>query len=324
MPFLKSYLDQVERGSSDPEERANAENFLWDERPPVAGVDLYSGFVNHGPVVGLDDWSDRHRNYVSEYLHIDQDDSVIPWTFRTDNDSNRLRYIDPRIYLIRVEAASWPCDLLGISTEELRRQMEKYRQGDAAAQDLLERFVSTWNGRRDKRPMFATTELEVEDILNDEEGDWAERLCAHLGLGHSFPQPSGPPVEIVVLRYTVAEVLAAAGHGLGGPAVPTVLDSHLSCYFFPSPIPDPATGNNPYYGHTVNLSTVESENDYKIGVELLHPRLDYRPEHLFRFGVIARPLTMSLERARSFHLPWIRLYSGRDAFGAISAGGGTP
>ncbi len=310
--------------SSDPEERAHAENFLWDERPPAAGIDLYGGFVKHGPIINLDDWTNRHRNYATEHLYIDRDDSATPWTFQIENDANRLHQIDPRLYLLRVEAANSPCDLLGISTEELRQQMDKYRQGDTGAREMIERFTSTWNERRDKRPMFATTELEVEDIFQDEDDGWAERLRDRLGLGHHSPLPDGPPVEVLVMRYTVAEVLAAAGAGLGDPAIPTVLDCNLSCYFFPSPIPNPAAGANPYYGHTVNLATVENENDYLIGVELLHPRLDYQPEHLFRFGVIARPVTMSLERARSFHLPWVRLYSGRDDFGAIPAGGELP
>ena len=116
------------------------------------------------------------------------------------------------------------------------------------------------------------------------------------------------------MRYKVEEVLAD-GQGNGDPAIPTVLDTDLSPYFFPSPIPDPGAGENPYYGHAVNLAPVTSENDYAIGCELLHPRIDYHPEHIHGAGVIARPVTMPLEQARRFHLPWVRLASERDDFG---------
>ncbi len=321
---LNAYLDQVIRKSIDPEERAQAENFLWDERPPAAGIDLYRNFVNTGPVTDLDDWTDRHRNYVSEHLEIAPDAPEAPWAFRAANDANRLRLIDSRLYLIRVEEASWPCSLIGISTTELGQHIQKFHAGDPAAKDLLERFIATWNSKRDQRPQFATTELEVKEILDSGERDWAEQLRDRLGLGHYSPLPGGPPEEILVMRYTVAEVLAAAGSALGHPAIPTVLDSPLSCYFFPSPIPAPTAGDNPYYGHTVNLAPVVSENAYQIGVELLHPRLDYRPEHLLRLGVIARPVTMPLEQARRFHLPWLQLASDRDDFALTPTGGVRP
>lgn len=101
----------------------------------------------------------------------------------------------------------------------------------------------------------------------------------------------------------------------GHPAVPTVLDGGLNPYFFPSPMPGPEA-EPPYYGHTLNLTAVAHENDYRIGVELLHPRIEYRPEHLYKVGVIARPFAMPLEQARRFHLPWLCLYTNRDDFGA--------
>ncbi|MDD5273088.1 MAG: hypothetical protein PHU14_10250, partial [Methylovulum sp.] len=73
--------------------------------------------------------------------------------------------------------------------------------------------------------------------------------------------------------------------------------------------------DTPYYGHTLNLAAVGQENDYTMGVELLHPRLAYKPDHFFKTGTISRPFTMPLARARAFHLPWLQLKSGRDDFG---------
>jgi hypothetical protein len=51
---------------------------------------------------------------------------------------------------------------------------------------------------------------------------------------------------------------------------------------------------------------------------LLHPKIDYKPEHFLKVGVISRPFTMPLQRARDFHLPWLQLESGRDDFGVLA------
>lgn len=114
----------------------------------------------------------------------------------------------------------------------------------------------------------------MEELLKDKNHDWAEILRDQLGLGHYSPAMGGPPIEIMVMRYTVKEAMEAFPGGKGHPAVPTVLDSDMSPFFFPSPKPGPEADANPYYGHAVNLTSVDKENDYKIGVELLHPRLD--------------------------------------------------
>ena len=324
LPTLQPYIQGIlSNGGSDPEERAQAENFMWDERPPVDGIDLYHGFLEGGPVSDLDEWTDRHTDYTTVHIHIDLEEPELPWTFRPENAVNRLDKVDPRIYLIRIEAANWPCALSGVPVEDLRSRVEAFQRGDKGADAWLQRFVGVWNADRDKRPLFATTELEVEDILQGDDAAWSERLRDRLGLGHYSAMPGGPPIEVILMRYTVAEVLAA-DPGNGYAAIPTVLDGDLSPYFFPSPIPDPKTGDNPYYGHTVNLTPVGDENDYEIGCELLHPRIDYLPEHIHRVGVIARPVTMPLERARRFHLPWVRLASGRADFGTVPVGNATP
>lgn len=151
--------------------------------------------------------------------------------------------------------------------------------------------------------------------------NWAVRLRNCLGLGHLAPGPAGRPVEILVMRYPVAEAIAALD-GQGHLAIPTVLDGDISNYFFPSPLPRSDAAEAPIYGRTVNLTPVESENDYEMGCELLNPRLIYRPEHFYRAGIIAEPVTMPLERARGFHLPWVRLYADRDDFGADLFGAG--
>jgi hypothetical protein len=158
----------------------------------------------------------------------------------------------------------------------------------------------------------------VAEILEDTTAGWAEVLRDRLGLGHYDPGASGHPIEILVMRYTVEEVLTTQNDS-GHPAIPTVLDGELSAFFFPSPVPAPGADPSADFGRTVNLSPVATQNDYELGCELIHPRLAYRPEHCLRTGVIARPVAMPLEQARAFHLPWVRLYSERDDYGAGTA-----
>jgi hypothetical protein len=308
---LSDYMNlRLADPSIDIEERAHIENFMLDERPPQKGIDLYAKRLKSASITNLDNWVDRHKNFTAEEINLGITETAQPWTFRAENAINHLSDIEPNLYFIRVEDANWLCDSIGISFIDLEKHIEAFKTGDTKARDFLNGVVTRWNSERDKRPMFATTELEVEDIINNNASNWAEQLRDYLGLGHYSPL-SGRPNEIVLMRYTVQEVLDSLD-GAGYPAIPTVLDSNMSPYFFPSPIPK---HNKPCYGHTVNLTHIDDDNDYTMGVELLHPRIDYKPEHFFKMGVIARPFKMPLGRARRFHLPWLQLHSERDDFG---------
>ncbi len=260
IPNLQGYLEAAS-ASDDTEEQACAQNFLLDERPPVAAVDLYRPNFTTGLVSDLDDWYERHGDFAKEHLYIDPDESHEPYTFRPVNSRNRMTEIDKRLNLIRVEKAADSCMLRGHSFEEVSAQVDAYRSGDAAAGDFLQGLCDAWNAERDKRPVYVTTEIEVEDILADGIDDWAVQLRDRLGLGHLDPGPAGRPIEILVMRYTVAEMVAGL-EGKGDPAIPTVLDGGLSCYFFPSPPPGPGAGDSAVYGRTVNLAPVASESHY--------------------------------------------------------------
>lgn len=89
IPCLHSYLEAAS-ASADPAEQACAQNVLLDERPPVAALALYQPYFLTGSISGLDDWYGRHRGYATEHLFIDQDEPLIPYTFRDINCADIL------------------------------------------------------------------------------------------------------------------------------------------------------------------------------------------------------------------------------------------
>lgn len=319
LPTLSAYAhSKLADAATEPSERARIENLLIEERISADGLNVYRPYLDGLPVSDLDDWNNRHTNFAVEEIEIGATETKEPWTFRAGNEANRLPLVDPRPYLIRVEDARWPCGSNHVSFEQVKAHIEALSAADrgksAAAESFLQRFVSVWNAERDKRPSFATTEMEVDDILEDTSPAWAERLRDRLGLGQYSPAAGAAPIPVFVMRYPLEEVYAAHV-GQGEPAIPTLLDGKLNDFFFPSPVPGANADSNPCLGHALNLTQVNSENEYKLGVELLHKRIDYKPEHFFRTGFIANPYGLSLERARSFHLPWLRLFHDRDDFG---------
>jgi len=322
VPALQSYFAARSGGDvADAEERAKIENFLWDERPHDDAATRYSNALKGDPVADQDDWQGRHNGFLETEIFIEPGNPELPLTFCTVNDLNRLRAIEPNLYLIRVEKAAWPCELVDKSFLDLEKAIEGRATGDKAAEEFLKGLASRWNAERDRRPMFATTELEVQGILEDDAPDWAERLRDCLGLGYCDPGVSGQPVEIVVMRYTVREVLDSLAGGQGHPAVPTLLDGTLNPYFFPTPFPSgEGEAGADYRGHTLNLSPVANQGKYTMGVELLHPAIAYKPEHFYRAGIIVQPIGLPVAAARSFHLPWLQLNYGRDDFGVAPQG----
>jgi len=119
LPTLDPYISRcLGDPGLDAEERAKVDNVVLDERPPMAGVEIYTRHLDGHPVADLDDWHDRHNRFLDEEILLDPSEKTLPWTFRPENDPNRLRSIDPRINLIRVEEAAWPCSLSGISATE--------------------------------------------------------------------------------------------------------------------------------------------------------------------------------------------------------------
>ena len=304
----------------DAEACAMAENFSGDERPPVAGRVLYEkNFAGKSSVDSLEVWRTSHRKFLENELFVAAEDlsGQLPWTFRADNAAN---HIHPGVALerklVRLEDANHAARLGGCTVDDLMDQIVSFQGDDAtkkaAANKWLGEFFNNWNKNRDLRPVFATYLDEVDDLIR--QPDWPDRVRDRLGMGHLYPNVStGAPIPVLLLHYRVEETM---GNGAGVPklAIPTVLDSTINPYFFPTPQPGCGALSEESGGRTVNLSKV-SKNNYSYGVELLHPKLDYQLDHLKYGGWVRRPPGLELATVRPWHLELLRVYMDRADYG---------
>lgn len=181
------------------------------------------------------------------------------------------------------------------------------------ARQFLENFCEQWNTsvRTDHRPTFAAFFGDVEEDV--EAIDWPNRLRDRLGLSHyNVLGDRTPPKPVALLRYRVKEVLAAGSDQDGASfAVPTVLDGELNTHFFPAP-------REVLYGRSLDLNP-DPECE-RLVAEVLHRRIEYRPEHILKVGKITSPLPpfqtgTAFARLRNGHRFCLRYESGREDFG---------
>jgi hypothetical protein len=135
------------------------------------------------------------------------------------------------------------------------------------------------------------------------------------------PAP-GETILVALMRYPVRDVLAAARKATDAVhpiCVPTVLDHEFTSYFVPAPRQLP-------YGRTLQLAG-DQDCEYKIA-EVLHLRLSYRVEHIFRVGAITKPVETlaapGLERLRADHIFCLQYESDRNDFGVLPPGWSNP
>ena len=298
-------------------ERAVYENFTTEERVTAARLQRYGHALGTTPLPNLDAFWQQHRiRYLDEHQFVEKDDGAVPDTFNAAlNGSNLWAGIDDNVVLYRLEEVSWALKGSSVDQAELKHSIDEATAKPGSMPDtaraLLQRVVDEWNERRNLYPSFATTADEIADLLA--EPAWANRLRDHLGLGHLNPAP-GHTEAVLLMRYTVKEVRAAKAARTQGFCIPTVLDGTLNPWFFPTPAHAGTEGAVYEQGRAVNLAPAKTESDYRMGLELIHSYLDYRPEHIVSWGVISRPHQADLAQRRRWHLSWLQLNCDRDDF----------
>ncbi|CAK8720630.1 hypothetical protein GKODMF_12215 [Candidatus Electrothrix gigas] len=295
---------QKERKNVHDEQHFIAENFILEERLLEQREDSYAAYL-HAPTDFVQ-WLGNHRDYLDEQINIsDKTSGEIPETFTDANSRNLFSRIDEDQYLVRVEDIHWPAGLIG---EDGNRMFDYLHYFIAKKEytNTIEDFLEKWNQERDLRPIFAGFWGEVKDIFTDsaeneiDNPDWANQLRDRFGLGHYNPEisiPAGEPIPVLLLRYRVKDVLAAA-EDTKVTAVPTVLDSDWNPFFCPTP----ADLNE---GQTVDLSP-GGEDEYTLNCEILHRFLPYTPSYLYRVGWIERSPGKECAEARRIHLTYLR------------------
>lgn len=295
------------------EECAVYENFTIEERVADVRLQRYGSALGYAPLPDLDTlWQQHRTRYLDEYQFVEKDDGAFPDTFNDAlNSTNFWAGIDDNVVLYRLEQVSWALKGSSVDQVEFERSVREATAKPNTANALLQRVVGEWNDRRNLYPSFATTSDEVVDLLA--QPDWANRLRDQLGLGHFNPAP-GHTEAVLLMRYTVKEVRAANVARVQGFCIPSVLDGTLNPCFFPTPARAGTAGAVYEQGRAVNLAPALTESDYRMGLELIHSYLDYRPKHIVRWGLISRPYQADLAQVRRWHLSWLRLNCDRDDF----------
>lgn len=314
----------------DAGQQAKLDSLACEERVSETRLASYQAFLGEDlhPDAAFDgtneSWAARHRRYFQQ--RVAAPDSV---TFAESDEWTARPTIAEEDWIIRVERIDSAFHKWESEGETAVQWLDKWTQpantsppanprnsGFANLRTLLGRpakpeptsaileIFDYWNGsvRVDHRPSFVAFEAELKDDLAA--SDWAERLCVRLGLGHHF---FGSEVTLAVLRYQVNDVLATC-QGQIGFCAPTVLDSEFSDYFHPAP-------RACDWGFAATLDA--AAGDESLVAELLHRRIDYRPEHLLRVGTVNRAPVADLLPLRNAHVGRLRRQSGRDDFGIL-------
>jgi hypothetical protein len=289
-------LLRVVQSDVDAEQRIIAENFLLEERLTDEREDSYGEDVVAPSDAGT--WSFAHDNYVAGKINLA---AGMPETFTDANRPNLLGRIDEDQYLVRVEELAWPAGLTGMSAHELSGYLQNFIASGKYT-DIIDKLLADWNAARDCRPCFAGFWGEAKDLFVDSAGNemdndnWANELRDRFGLGHYDPL-AGAPIHVLLLRYRVRDVFAAISTA-GVFAVPTVLDSKWSQFFCPSPV-----GMD--FGQTLDLSP-GGKDEYLLNCEILHQRIDWQPEQIYRVGLIDRSPGKTCPEARKIHLEYFQ------------------
>lgn len=280
------------------EARAVADNFAFEENVGPQRLQDFENFRSR---------STKLRDVASEYFFLSVQGirrTHIPSTFR---DINRPALLPPAIAraqkIVRLER---------IDTALLESKLDF---GDLAKANLgtkdvtvLAPFVRALNRYSGARPAFASFKAEVDADLR--EPDWLELFRARTGLGHhSFK--SAEVGHFALMEYSVEEVFRTSAAIPQPFAVPTVLESQNSEFFFPAPA-------GASEGYAVHLYGDAARSVVR---EFLHARMTYTEKHIAKLGRIVGPTSpVGLASVRDLHLNSVRRRTGNTGYGSFMTG----
>jgi hypothetical protein len=310
---LGEHEDFFERLSGEDrlgDSRFVARNFRLDELLADSRAASYSGQVL--PADDFPSWEGKHARFFDEHMVCTAppdgpptaldigDKEHCPDTFGPD--AIPAAPLDLSLSLVRVVGLFRVAEAVGIDEASVRSGLED--------PPLRDGIIARWTAKLPVEPVFATLWQDVNDLVPDKATPpdyWADDLRDRLGLSPYDPELWGP-IQIMVLRYKVAD-LPTMGSVLSRPlTVPTELDS----LFFPPFCPAPIGAG---IGRVVDLGQTLSTP----WPEVLHPTFRWRGDHVVQLGVIERPVP-SISAARGRHLRLLQLASGRSDYGTSTDG----
>ncbi|MBF0375204.1 MAG: hypothetical protein HQL39_17540 [Alphaproteobacteria bacterium] len=303
-PHLVRLIEELTR-SSDPDLRAKGENYRFEERVDPRRQKRYDGIAL--ATADYDEWLKAHVAHLKTSVWIDE-----PETFTAINGMAalspaasaelgenhvlvRIEKLDDALSRTNVASLAELDDLVEVCSG--RRKNE--RVSAAEAKGALDSVCGALNTHH-LGPRFAAFAQDLnEEIARP---DWPDRLRDRLGLADI-----GVDEPVALMRYSVRDVTRRrVDHPL---VVPTVLDAQPCEAFHPSP-------RDADYGRTINLAG--DPECAALTSEVLHPRFDYEPRHIWKVGAVTRPFDRRrLAELRIQHLFCLRYLSNREDFGKL-------
>ena len=278
--------------------RAIGDNFAFDEN---VGSDRLGHFERFTATAS------ELRSIAAEYFFASvqgERRDHIPSTFSAANAAALMAPgIERTQKIVRVERLD---DVLTVSPVDFD-QLQTALAARRIDRSLIDPLLRTMNGFPGARPSFACFKAEAARDLAA--ADWLPRMLARLGLGH-HRLASGETGHFALMQYTVEEVFRQAV--VTQPfAVPTVLESPNSEFFFPAP-----AGQG--IGYAVDLDPGAGRDWIR---EFLHIRLTYSADNLARVARLTGPTpVIGLAAVRDAHLGQVRTKCARPEYGAPMSG----
>ena len=261
--------------------------------------------MSHSGAIDWQDWSETNQTHPDLKCRVAS--TSVPDAFLEINRNAWLNVLSDNQSLVRIESLPRALASGALDLGTLDDLMQRSDNGDGDADHAVRSFFDAWNRGRDARPTFAAFYDEVSQEADHD--DWPHALRDRLGLGH-YGYAGKIPLPVALMRYPLADVFSSqTKQGLAiACAVPTVLDDGMHEFFFPVP-------RQHCYGATVHLSSDQADI---LTAEIVHCRIEYKRDHLYRLGQIKRPHHLDhahLREARDLHLIALQEACSRQDFG---------
>lgn len=298
---------------ADDEGAAKWANLCLEERVGVGRQAVYEDGVGR-PTDWLD-WRAAHLRYVQQDVRrrhplsgaFDDGDALRPG-IESNQELYRVERIDAPMK--EYAAGTFGVDQLRqwISNRSRRSTSPTNARAPLPTDAALADFTQFLNDRfADGRPRFVAFAAEFPNL--EEQTDWPRVICERCGLAHHF---TGTTVTLALFRYSVREVQDAYSDTEPGATVfaaPTVLDLEMSSVYFSAPkLSD--------VGHALGLAP--TSDCAHLAAELIHARMDYRPEHWVAVGTLSEREVdaTNIGRLRDTHLQCLRRTPGNTDYGS--------